>query len=170
MANQNVRMDKSKPYATVHGERPPGDPHALVHFMQEGLPYDAQGLLLINVVTDPALKKRAEAKLAKANKQATKAAAPAADDPAPGDDDADDEGNDNSGGQQETSGDVNLESWLRGEANYQWFKITGAIKQRFAKSVTNTADAVLFLVREEKIISPADCAAQFKPYVTAEEE
>ena len=43
-----IRIDKGRAYATVHGDRQPKDPHAAVHYTQDGLYYDAAGILILD--------------------------------------------------------------------------------------------------------------------------
>ena len=59
-------------------------------------------------------------------------------------------------------GDVNLESWARGEVKYQWYLASEAIVRRFARRVTNTADAIILLVEEGVIQPDALCPANRK--------
>lgn len=48
MSNRvKVRMDRGRDYSTVHGERASDDPFANTHFVQDGLPFDAEGFLLL---------------------------------------------------------------------------------------------------------------------------
>jgi hypothetical protein len=65
-----LRMDGSKYFSTVHGERPPGDPLQHVHFYQDGLPFDAGRLLLTEMIEgDERLKALAAKKLSRQKKQ-----------------------------------------------------------------------------------------------------
>lgn len=162
MSKKNLRMDRSKYFSTVHGERMPDDEHRNVHYVQDGLMYDASGSLIIELVPD---NKRAavEAKIKKLNGE--KSAVPAV----PQDDDVDDNGEGQSGeghdGEGVSDDEVNLESWLRGEQQFAWFKVAAAIRDRFKKQVANAADAVVFLV-EENVVPPDQVADKFKKHLT----
>ena len=150
-----LRIDRSKPYGEVHGERTPNDPHSAVFFFQDSMPFDAQGLLLYELITDEKVKKRADQLL----KKAAKAQVPAED----GDGEGDDGGSsgdkvDAANTASTNSTEVNLESWLRGEANYQWAKITKTVRDRYHQNISKQADMVAFLVLDEKVI-PMDQVA-----------
>lgn len=163
-SKNRIRMDRSKYFSTIHGERQPGDEHRHAHFAQDGLFFDASGHLILELV--PEDKKAAvEARLRKMNKTTgEKRAVPSVpadaadqtDDSDPDDDDEDDEAGagDDASDPSSNSDDVNLESWLRGEQQVQWFKVAAAIRDRFKKQVANAADAVVFLV--EQGVVPAD--------------
>lgn len=154
-----VRMDKSRDHATVHGERIPGDPHAAVHFTQNGLPFDAQGILIIDhPVFEPdsekpskhaiQLRERADKLMTKAIKSAKpKVEGEAADV------DNDDGGTDD--------GPANLETWARGEAKVPWNEVTQAIAKRFSRRVSNKHDAIELLV-EERVVSRGDLSDEHR--------
>ena len=152
----SVRMDRSRDYSTVHGERLPGDRHAMVHFYQDGLPFDSRGYLLPehpDVTENDGLKKKAEKLLKNAAKVKAKA---------PGDDSADDNG----------AGDgepipVNLETWARGEGEWPWLEITQAIARRFSRRVSNKRDALELLIAEH-VIAPADLSPGLKKLLDAD--
>lgn len=135
-----VRLDRSREFSTVHGERAPGDPLAGVCFYQEGLPFDSSGILLPHAIDkeDKRLRALVEKKVARA----TKAMQPRAEGEAADEEDADGE---------DTSG-VNLESWLRGEAEYAWFAVSAAIAKAYGRKGMKMADAVAFLVDEKRLI------------------
>lgn len=136
---QRLRLDRSRNFATVHGERRPGDKHQMVHFIQDGIHFDAGGLHLDDLVEDEQVRSLVDRRLKKQGKTAPKGA------------DKDDLPPDNGGGPSE----VNLEAWLRGEARYQWFSITKIVRERFSINITNQADMVEFLVNEKKLV-PVD--------------
>jgi hypothetical protein len=156
-----VRMDRGRDHATVHGERGPGDPHAAVHFYQDGLPFDAQGFLIADHVDlqgdDPkskALRELANRKLKKASERRAVEATTEA--PSGTGDDGDDGQNEGDDGNNDKS--VNLEAWLRGEEDYMWHLVTQAIAARFKRRVQNLPDAVTFLVQEK--VAPANQVAK----------
>lgn len=153
-----LRMDKSKYFTTVHGERAGDDPHSKVQAYQDGLPFDAEGLVILELVPEDK-KEMVERRMAKLN--SVKSAVPAAtQQEAP--ENASNGGNDDDDKGSDTSGDVNLESWLRGEARYPWFTVVAAIRSRFNKQVSNTTDAVTFLVEDEKVVTPDQLADGLK--------
>lgn len=156
-----IRMDKSRYYSTLHGERSPDDPHAKIMFYQDGLPFDGEGLLLTDLVPHDK-KELVERRLKKLN-AVREEPEPVRTATITNDDDDDDDDSD-SVDQQITPGDVNLEAWLRGEANYVWFSIPAAIRARFNKNVSNKTDAVTFLVEEEKIVSVDQLSEALKPH------
>lgn len=155
-----LRMDKSRYYSSIHGERQPDDPHAKISFYQDGLPFDGEGLLLLDLVPDDK-KDMVERRLKKLN-AARPEPEPVRTAPVVGEDD--DDADDEKRQPEITPGDVNLEAWLRGEANYVWFSIPAAIRTRFGKNVANKTDAVTFLVEEEKIVAPAQLSEALKPH------
>lgn len=157
---QRLRMDKSRTHATVHGERAPGDPHQKVHFYQDGLPFDAEGLLIPGLVPEDkkAFVERRLKKQGGGNPEASSAAA----EPVGGGagDNQDDDRED--GESTNSNPEVNLEAWLRGEVRYQWFQVAAAIRKRFAKNVSNQADAILYLVTEENVVRADQLAPAFQ--------
>lgn len=165
-----LRMDRGKAFSSVHGERAPNDPHAKVMFYQDGLPFDSNGIYVEGLVTDARLLAVAERKLKKLAKASGSkdADSPAADSvsglPADDGDEDDDDDKPLTPGNPGAD-DVNLESWLRGEAQYQWFSISAAISKRFGRRVTGVADAVLLLVAEEKIVAADQVAAPLKQHL-----
>lgn len=143
-------LDKSRAFSTIHGERGPSDPDHGVHFLQDGLPLDAQGFLVahhqdLQGETKQAIKLREIAarkleKAAKAQQKVDKAergeSGEASDDEEGA---ADDE-------------PVNLEAWARGEQRVEWNDVTQTIAQRYKKRVGSKLDALEFLI-EEKVVS-----------------
>lgn len=157
-----IRMDKTKPYGEVHGERGPNDPLANVHFTQDGMPFDAQGLLVYDAINDEKVKKAVDAKLKRMSAKAAPAAESEADgeDVDDGEDDGDSEGStDAVPAASVTPGDVNIESWLRGEANYAWGKITKAVRERYHQNISKQAEMVAFLILDEKVIPEDEVAS-----------
>jgi hypothetical protein len=154
-----VRMDKSRDYATVHGERIPGDPHAAVHFTQNALPFDAQGILITDhPVFEPGIEKpskhaitlrdRAEKLIAKAIKSAKpKVEGETA------------EVEDDDGGAD--NGPANLETWARGESKVPWNEVTQAIAKRFSRRVSNKHDAIELLV-EDRVVARGDLSDEHR--------
>lgn len=164
-----VRMDKSRPHGSVFGARAPGDPHQDVHFYQDGLPFDAQGFLILEHPdyegNSPEARKRrdtAEKMMKRAisahEKRVAAATAEGGPDMPRGIDDVDDDEEGN--GEQEP---INLDSWLRGHQNLEWNDVTQAIAQRYKKRVASVADAVPFLM-EEMGVPAAEVAKKFRKY------
>lgn len=152
MADVKVRMDKSRDFSTVHGERVPGDRYREVHFFQDRLPFDSRGFLISDhpdVTEDPELAKLVAQKLKKAAK--SKAEAPGDEPDAPSDKDEGDE-------------QVNLSAWARGEGQWPWQEISNAIGKRFNRRVANKQAAIEFLV-DEKVIAVADLAPEYQKLV-----
>lgn len=145
-------LDKSRDYGTVHGDRGPGDPDAGVHFVQDGLPLNAQGHLVVDHVslqgeTKQAIKLReiAERKLKKATKVQQRVEAKESD-VASEDDGVIDEGD------PDDQDPVNLDAWARGEQRVEWNEVTQTIAQRYKKRVNSKIDALEFLIAE-KVVS-----------------
>lgn len=136
-----IRMDRTRVYSTAHGERGPGDPWAQVHFMQNGLPFDAAGNLIhdhFSIKESPTLVKRVEklAKEAMKRKQIS-----------PGDDDADEDGEPQSD-EDDDAPALNLEAWARGEQDVLWQRVSDALTRRCGRRFTNKRDALEYMIAE----------------------
>jgi hypothetical protein len=163
MSESKVRMDRGKVFATVHGERAPGDRHAAVHYFQDGLPFDVGGYLIPDhpdlMGDDPKAKKLrelAERKIKRAEKAAKEKPA------AKSDDDAD--GEDAEAESDDRDEEVNLEAWARGEKDYQWLDITQTIARRYNKRVKDK-EAALDLLIEEKVVTVDDLPPHFRKLI-----
>jgi hypothetical protein len=154
-----IRMDRSKYFATVHGERAPDDKLAGVAYQQDGLFYDSHDMLIESLAETEDQKKKMEALRRAASKSSD---APARDAAAPAKED--------DGEAPITADEVNLASWLRGEARYPWFSVAGAIKSRYAKQVKSSADAVDFLVNDQKIVGRRDLAPHLADMLPSDED
>lgn len=152
-------MDRSKYYSTVHGERSPDDPSRNVHFYQDGLPFDAHGILVPELVKSPEHKALVDRKMKKLA-AAMKAADTSADEDKSADDA--DEGDSANVSTASTADDVNLEAWLRGEAKYHFFAIREAIRKRFSHNIKDQRNAIEILVLDEKIVSEDELAPAFR--------
>lgn len=152
-----VRMDKSRDYATIHGDRLPGDPDEHLHYTQDGLPFDAHGRLMLThhtIMTRPALQKKAEVLLLRAMKK--QAANPGNVDPEDAEEieenldqtfaDVDDDEDEDDG-----EGPINLADWAAGTAQHPWQDISNAIASRYATRVMNKKQAIELLVRERVV-------------------
>lgn len=159
VAPPKVRMDKSRAFSTVHGDRPPSDRNARVFFFQDGLPVDASGYFMFDhpdmIEPGPEGDKRrkmAERKIKKALAQQAKQPVRAA--PLPSDDDEED--GDDAADRVEAADDdaeqelepINLDAWLRGEQQVEWQEVTQEIARRYKKRISKMEDAVAFLVKE----------------------
>lgn len=161
-----VRMDKSRDFATVHGERIPGSVHAAVHFYQNNLPFDSQGMLIHDHADFElgALKPSAHALMIRARaeklmQKAAKRAKPAGE----GGEVAPD-------GDGEEEGDkppANLGQWARGEARVPWPEVTQAIARRFFKRVSNKRDAIELLV-VERVVAKGELSDEHRKLIEAE--
>jgi hypothetical protein len=167
----DIRLDESRAYSTVHGDRNPGDPHYRVHSFQDGLPFGAEGVLVPDdgkrerwseaieredgttkiVWHDPlytdAMRKTLDKKLKKlasTKRVVTKTVK------APTDEDADE--------QAPVFGpdEVNLTSWLRGEINYEPNEIFAAVKKRYGISLTRLREVVIELVDDQKLVPESE--------------
>lgn len=158
MNTPQLRMDKSKYFSTVHGERTPDDRHAGVHFYQDGIPFDHDGLAMPEVIDGKDAKAQATYQR-KLRRLATTAGQSAEEDVA--EKPADDDDRDEHDLDDRDVDDINLEAWARGDAQYPWFAVSAAIRKRYAKQVTSAADAIVFLVNE-KVLPPGMVAKRFQ--------
>lgn len=154
-----LRMDKSKTFSTIHGERTPDDLHARVHFVQDGLPFDSQGFYLtgfLDDATDPEgrLRELVERRLRKLEGQALPADADA--------DELDAQLATKAGAAGAGQGDdVNLEAWARGESQYIFAEVRTSLRKRFAQNVKDQRGAVELLL-DEKVVQEEQLAPAFK--------
>lgn len=170
MSAPQVRMDKSRDFATTHGERLPGDRDVDVHFTQDGLPFNSRGILLsehpiLTAETPEAakLRRKVERRLEKLAK--AKPIARASDTDAPADDDEDEDRDEAERDEEDEDDDgpqpVNLEAWAKGEEEVQWNEITQAIAARYHKRVSNKKDALELLI-EERVVSSGALSAKHR--------
>lgn len=158
-----VRMDKSRTFSTIHGDRLDGDAHQFVHFYQDGLPFDAKGILIPDhpdVLKDPKLQALAERKMEKAAKSKPVARKPEADGLA-GDDvdeteDGDVDGDDDGAGDDDP---INLTDWAQGKQKLEWQLVTNAIAQRFHVRVGSKTHAIELLLKEG-VVSKGDLSGE----------
>lgn len=167
MATPIIRMDPSKKYSTVHGDRTPDDPHYRVHFMQGGLPFDSNQLLVpddgktaafAGIAPDgkptmyPPLydaKMRAALKVRTDRAVSGKAAPSKVEEVSEHDDDE---------VKRELSEGVNLVSWLRGEEDFEAHMIFAACAERYGRRHTKLRSVVEDLVLDEKIVAETEVA------------
>lgn len=152
---KKLRLDRSRAHGTIHGERAPGDKHQLAYFTQDGIHFDAHGLHIDDLIEDDKIRALVERKLKKQS-----GAAKADEDDAGGSGDADDDPAP-AGAGLPASSDINLESWLRGEAKYPWFQITKTVRERYSQNITKQIDMIQFLIEDEKVIPEDQLAKEF---------
>jgi hypothetical protein len=149
MSDPQVQLDRSKEYATVHGERSPDDLHAATHFYQDGLPFDGEGILIADhpeLQGDNPRVVKLRAIVEKRTKQAIKAhekaeAKAAGDEPADAESEAVDE-------DEEALSDGELiRAWLRGR-DVVWNDLTQAVARKTGRRVSSKRDAVVWLVSQ----------------------
>lgn len=153
---KRLRLDRSRHYGTIHGERPPGDRHQLAHFTQDGITFDSQGFHLDDLIEDDKVRALVDRRLKRAG--APKAEA---DDAGGSDDDDIDDPAPKGAGSQSQSSDVNLEAWLRGEEKYQWFLVTKTVRERYSQNLSKMIDMLEFLIEDEKVIPFSDLSPEF---------
>lgn len=146
-----VRLDKSKDFSTVHGERLKDDRHAKVFYYQDGLPFGADERLIADhpdVLEEPTgkLKERVEILQRQALKrQASQPGDTVDEDGEPG---------------ETAPAEVNLSAWAQGE-KFPWQSVSNAIARRFARRVMNKRDAIELLIAEH-VVSVDKLSADFK--------
>lgn len=156
-----IKLDKSKKYSEVKGDRLPDDPHYKVHFWQDDLPFDVGGSLVpddgkvapwnaLNADGKPVVhhplwndlrRKKMEAKLDRMNR--VKGAVEEAEE-------ATSESEEDI--RKAAVNDINFESWLRGEVQYQPWALFEAAHSRYHKRYSKIPELVLDLVEDEKLV------------------
>lgn len=170
VALPKVRMDKSRAYSTIHGDRVPGDPHCGVMYRQDGIPCDAEGYFIFD---HPDMNKRgpegdklrkvAAKKIERQLKiDATKPPKPVRVASEDDDEDVDTESGDKEG--EELLDPVSLDAWLRGEQEVEWNDVTQEIARRYKKRIAKMSDAVEFLVKEG-VVPKAQLRKSFQKFV-----
>lgn len=140
-----IRMDRSRDFGTVHGDRPAGDPHARVHFYQGGLPFDAAGVLLKD---HPEIEQdeKKQAKVLRLLAKAEKARAQAPGDDPDGEDQDEDE--DHDADEDDAPAPFTLANWAAGRTDVPWQQVTDAITRKFSKRVQDKRSALEMLIAE----------------------
>ncbi len=155
-APPRVRMDRSRSFSTVHGDRVPGDPHCGVMYYQDGIPCDAEGYFIFDhpdmqakgPVGDKRRKmaekhiKRAMAAAAKVRVKPPKAVDEDDEDGEATDTEAEDDD------EEDLLPAVNLGEWLRGRQEVEWNDVSQEIARTYKKRIAKIEDAVAFLVKE----------------------
>jgi hypothetical protein len=180
MAPPRVRMDRSRTFSTIHGDRPPGDPHHGVAYRQDGIPCDGEGYFLFD---HPDMKKpgkdgdharkMAQKHIARALKaEASKpkrVAPPPRDDSDEFDTDADGRPIHSAEADDDEEDDdllppVNLSEWLRGGQEVVWTDVGQEIARAYKKRIASIKDAVAFLVNDEKLVPKDQLRPSFKKF------
>lgn len=153
-----LKLDRSKKFSEVHGDRTPEDPHYRVCYWQDDLPYDArEDLVADDGKTNPwigsvegkpieffplytaARRTKVTAKLERlknAKRQVEEVV----------------ETDEESEATTDPSDDVNLVSWLKGDVDYPQFALLKAAKNRYHRNFTRLRDLVEDLVYDEKLV------------------
>lgn len=153
-----LRLDKSRYHSTIHGERRPDDPHVRAVYLQDGIHFDAHGFHIDELITDEKTRALVDRRLKRQTKAAPKQEG---DDPVDAGDGEDEEAGSPPGG-PESSEDVNLEAWLRGEAKYPWFGITKLVRERYHQNLSKMVDVLEFLVFDEKVVREDELSPELK--------
>lgn len=154
-----VRMDKSRDYATCHGERTSGNSHAAVHFYQNELPFDAQGILIFDHPDFEPESEKPSAKAIRLRERVEKLMAKAIKSARPKAEGNSSEVEDDDSGTSD--GPANLEMWARGEVRVPWNEVTQAIAKRFSRRVSNKHDAIELLV-QERVVSMGELSDEHR--------
>jgi hypothetical protein len=151
MAGPSLRLDRSRDYATVHGET-----EVPIHAFQDGLPFGPDGELVESALSDEQ-KAIVERKLARirASKPKVKDAG-SEPNPAgpPG------AGQSNAPGINDA---INFESWLRGLERHTPQALFAEARARWSRSFSNLTDLVEFLVYDQKVIAADEVSPDILP-------
>lgn len=169
--DMRISMDRSRPFSEIYGARGPGDPHQNCHYIQDGLFFDAEGMLILDHVDyetqnrEGQLKRQALEKKIKrhvAKMQGRRQAVHAEGGPdmprgieALDDDEAEADGEDK---------EVDLSAWITGREQYEWSVLTQVIAHRYKSRVASIADAIPFLVKEG-LVTEGQVARKFRKYL-----
>lgn len=162
-----VHMDRSRDYATVHGDRMPNDPHLNVHFYQNGLPFNAAGILVQDhpeILND----EKKQAKVARLIKKAEmlRAAAPGndADDEDRDDDDRDEDEDED---RENEPAPINLVKWAAGEQKVQWQQVSDAVTRKLSKRPVSKRDALEMLI-EQRVVAKGALSQEHRRIVDSD--
>lgn len=174
MSTTKIKLDRSKYFSTVVGDRLPDDPHYKVHFWQDDLPFDSQGELVPDdnrtgtwraktadqkdVEHTPLWTEKMRGKVEKKLARLNKATVSIEDDEpvnAESEDDA----------RKKAAEEVNIGSFLRGEVNYQKWALFEAVRARYGKRYTSIETLVNELVLDEKVIPEEQLADRYKKHL-----
>jgi hypothetical protein len=185
MTDAVIRLDRSKPFSECRGERQPDDPTYRVHFYQGQmvgkdmilLPFDSKGELVPDdgrtepwpgkdsdgkpIVHFPLYNQPMRDLLERKRKRQAVAAAKV--------ESSVDDDDDLGAGGGDASDDVNFESYLRGEAKYDWTLIQAAARKRFSRIFTSKRQLVEDLVLDERLIPEAQLSPDLARHLPAKE-
>jgi hypothetical protein len=184
MAEPSIRLDRSKPFGTCHGERTSDDPYYRVHFWQGGkfgkdivlLPFDSNGELIPDdgkiapyqgvgldqkgnkvMVEYQPLYNELQRKYLKARMDRLTASASRTTSQEPVIEDEDEHAD--GLGASSPEDDVNFEQWLRGEVRYPPGLIRTAMKKRYHLVQNDISEIVRDLVLEHKLVPEDEVCA-----------
>lgn len=157
-----VRMDRSRDFGTVTGERTPDSEHATLHFIQNGLPFDSEGILITDHAFFEPDKQSPSKRAVMLRERADKLMQSAAKQSRPRAEGEPEEIGGEAG--DETKGPVNLETWARGEARIPWQEVTQAIARRFSVRVANKQGAIELLLKE-RVVNMAELSDEHRKLV-----
>jgi hypothetical protein len=168
MAVQPVlKLDKSRAFGTVHGDRQVDDPLYRVRYYQGGFPFDTDGILVPDdgqrglkegmdqdgrkvfyppLYSEP-LRVLLNKKLERLLKSSKAQIEPEDDEEIVDAEDFSEE-------------DVNLEAWLRGDVKYPPHQIYKACRKRYSKNHTSIRSVVNDLVLDEELIPENEVAPE----------
>lgn len=167
MPDPVIRVDKTQPYATVHGDRPLIDPAYHQHYQQDGLPFDAHGVLLpddgktepFTASVDgevmrfaPLYSADMRAAVAEKMKRLKKVAVGKATT------DPEHERDIRAAHDGPSADDVNFVSWLRGEADYEPRYLFAAWAARYGAKHTSKRALIEDAVFDQKLVPESDVA------------
>ena len=133
MAGPSLRLDRSRDYATVHGDTP-----VAIFAMQDGLPFGPDEELVTSILTEEQ-KAIVERRLSKMKPKPKKDA---------GSDQAE------AGGLLDVTGDaINFVSWLKGLQRYPLKNLFEEARRRWSKNFTTVNDLIEFLVFDQQVAS-----------------
>lgn len=168
------KVIKVQDYSEVYGsERQPHDPWANVAFVQDGLPFDINGELVPDdgktqpfqgmgpdgklITYAPLYTKKMRDTVEKKMRRIK--AGMKSKTPAPDEDQYEDDTN--------SPVQINVTDWLMGDAEYPFFLIQHAVKERYSAGLTSVAEIVRFLIIEQKVMKRELVADKFQRYLLA---
>lgn len=146
MSQYAKRLDRSRDFGTYHGSS-----NGAV-YNQDGFDFDQEGRIVEALLTDEQKKLLATKKgpAPKPPAPAAKVEAPAEEKPEP------------PPASEDTGDSLNLEMWLRGEADYPFPAVQKAVKERFSVWKTARRDLLVFLVDEQKVVTSDELCPDLK--------
>ncbi|MGP0093114.1 MAG: hypothetical protein ACLPKB_24715 [Xanthobacteraceae bacterium] len=174
----DLRLDRSKYFSTVHGDRTPEDPHFRVAFLQDGLPFDCNGELVpddgrtepwegngdgrriwFTPLYDAPMRERLAKKKERLARRPAKPGAPQ--EPEQEADQADAVSKADAGADE-----VDLVAWLKGQRNYDTYLLFAAARKRFSIAYSKLGQLVEDLVLDHKLIDERELAPRLARLLT----